>query len=107
MTRPSMAGFVAAGMAALVALSAWVIRGAFVQPFPTFRSGEAIVQVGVGFAVCVLWILAAVVIGGSVMTRRLRRRWLFGLVLAVLGALVVMPWPFRYVSEVEIRLSGK
>jgi hypothetical protein len=107
MPRLRIERFIIASAIALLAASAWVIRDAFAEPFPTFRSSEVIVQVGVGFAVCVLWVLLAAVICGAVIARRIRRWWLLCLVLTTLGFFVVMPWPFRYISEVEIHLSDK
>ena len=107
MSRWRTETFIVSSIVALVAASVWVIHGACVQPFPTFRTTEALVQVGVGLTVCVLWVVLAAVICAAVIARRIRRWWLLCLVLTTLGFFVVMPWPFRYVSEIEIRLSDR
>jgi hypothetical protein len=100
-------GLIVSSIAALIAASAWVIRSAFVQPFPTFHTTEALVRIGVGLTVCTLWLLLAVAIIGAVMARRIRRWWLLCLVVTTIEFFVVMPWPFRYADEIEIRLSDR
>ena len=96
-----------AGIAALVVVSGSVIGCSYVARFPTFSATEAVVQLGVGFTACTLWILAVVGILGAVVKGRLSRRWLLCALVALAAFFVVMPWPFRYAAAIDIATSQR
>jgi hypothetical protein len=86
---------------ALSVASTWVvIRGASDEPYVVFRHSDALVQVGIGTALIVLWVQFAIWLGYGVFKKGVHRAWLpvYLWILVVLFCL----WdsPVGYVQDV-------
>ena len=100
MSRTTLQALLASGLLTLTALSLWVFSGAVDEPFVFFRAREALVQVGMGVTLLVLWIQFSIFLSWAALTRRVSRWWLLFLIWCAAGFMVVEPSPFGYVQDI-------
>jgi hypothetical protein len=79
--------------ALMLATVAVVMKNATDEPYVVFRPGDALVQVGFGVTLLVLWCQLALAVAVGVMTRRLVRS---ALLLVLVGVILC---PYLYLSS--------
>lgn len=88
--------------AALMVPSACVaLAGANDEPYTSFRSSDALVQIGIACSLMTLWLLFAALIIWEVTKRRVKTAWLGGLVLCGLVVAILYQSPKDYLSDLE------
>jgi hypothetical protein len=81
--------------------SVWiVVDGAAAEPYIEFRRADAFLQVGVGFALIVLWLQLAAWLVYGVTVRRLAKPWLLLTILAGAGLFYLWQSPVGYIEDI-------
>jgi len=100
MSRETLQSVFAGSVLVLTVASFWVLSGAVDEPFVHFRASEALVQVGVGSVLMLLWLQLSVGICWAAWVRRVSRWWLLLLIWCAAGFMAVQPSPFGYVQDI-------
>ena len=93
------------GIAALTTIgllvpSIWVVlKGAGDEPYTTFRTSDAIVQIGVASALMTLWVVLIGFITAQVVKKNLHRAWLTSFALCALALCCLYDSPAGYISD--------
>src|SRR5262245_33582662 len=101
MTRPSLEALFAGCILLLTGGSFWVLSIAAQEPFVTFKTHEAFLQIGVGMIVLTLWPIVALVLCIAVARRAIRRGWLLSLIWMAFAFALVAPCPSKYVQDIS------
>ncbi len=78
-----------------------VLQGATDEPYMGYRRSDAIVQVGVGTALMVLWCCCSVAVVVLVGTRKLPIAWLALLLWAAICLFYLSTCPLGYLGDIE------
>ena len=93
---------VAATAAALSAASLVVVfQGANDEPYMGYRRYDALVQVGVGTSLMVLWVLCSIAVVVLVVKQKLSRGWLALLLWAAICLFYLSSSPLGYLQDIE------
>ena len=94
--------FLGVYIAGLTAISFWVLSLAvYEEPYITFNSREALIQLGTGMALLVLWIQLALVLVISVAKRWIQPLWLFTLIFIAVAVFYLRYCPFGYIYDLS------
>ncbi len=97
MKIPAAAAFATTG---LLAASVWVVlKGAGDEPYTSFRTSDAIVQIGVACALIALWLVWIGCITAQVVKKKLHPLWLATLALCALALCGLYASPTDYISD--------
>lgn len=97
--KPSV--FLATSALALSALSLWVVfDGAAAEPYISFRSWDALEQIGLAMILMLLWLQLACWMILGVVRRRLSAWWLFLLVLIFICERYLVESPSGYIQDI-------
>ena len=77
-----------------------VVQGASDEPYTVFRESDAIVQVGVGMVLMLLWIQLAAAIVAGIASRRVSQWWLALLVWVLICEFYLFHSPTGYVHDI-------
>lgn len=94
-------GFLASNVA-IASIVSWliIIQGANDEPYHDFHSKDALLQVGLGCSLSVIWLYVLFGILYGVRTKRLSKAWLFVIIWAIIVLGYLQVCPLGYVEDI-------
>jgi hypothetical protein len=83
-----------------VASAIVTLKGASDEPYSSFRASDALVQIGLGMVLMLLWLQFAAFLVWTVVTRRASKWWLALLLWIALCEFILLDAPVGYVQDI-------